>query len=112
MNNTFQNHFSILGYYTDSTMHTNKHNCIDFTPPFLAYIPVGVNAKNVGLESDLKGITRLNSHCYKYKPKDIDLATQLNNMIRKTKTSTKECKPSYKILPNGYLPKFNLSILK
>ena len=101
MNNHFQDHFSILGYYTDSSMYTNKHKCNDFTPPFISYIPIGVKPRNIGLESDLKGITRTNSHCYKYVPKNINLATQLNN--HKIKSSKNKCKMNFTILQNGYI---------
>lgn len=97
------NQFSILDYYTDNSMYINKHKCADFTPPFISYLPIGINPKNIQLESDLKGITRLNSNCAekKYVPKNLELATQLNNCY--ITKNTKTCKPKYKILPNGYI---------
>lgn len=71
---------SIFNYYTDYSRHENKNKCVDFTPPFISYIPGGVNEKNVNVENDLKGINRNNSHCAneKYIPVDQELITRLD----------------------------------
>lgn len=89
---------SIYNYYTDDSRHENKNKCVDFTPPFISYVPTGINEKNITLENDLKGINRINSHCAneKYIPSDQDLAaTPLYNL--------NECSKEFKIIKNGYI---------
>lgn len=94
--------FSIFNYYTDNSMYKNPNQCSDFTPPFISYMPTGIDHKDVQLESDLKGITRLNSNCAnkKYIPKDINLVGRLDTRVT---SKRHECKSQYQILPNQYI---------
>jgi len=89
-----QNNKSIFDYVTDTSMFVNKNQCLDVTPPFLSYIPVGIPNQNVDIENDLRGILHNNTRCAscKYHPKDVD--TLGHNLS--------VCKPEYQILPNGY----------
>lgn len=102
INRKQSDNFSIFNYYTDNSMYVNKNKCNDFTPPFISYIPIGIQSKSVALESDLKGITRNNSRCatQKYIPKDETLTTRVDTKIV---SPSKDCARQYKVLPNGYL---------
>lgn len=93
---------SIFNYYTDYSRHENKNRCVDFTPPFLSYIPSGVNEKMIHVESDLKGITRNNSNCTneKYIPSDPNLITRLATTPL---YNLNECSSDYKIIAKGYI---------
>lgn len=93
---------SIFDYYTDNSMYINKNKCNDFTPPFISYIPVGINSRDVNLESDLIGITRNNSRCAnsKYVPLDNNLAERIDTTII---DKTASCNNEFKILPNAYI---------
>jgi hypothetical protein len=94
---------SIFDYYTDNSMYINKNKCNDFTPPFISYIPIGVNEKNIHLENELKGITRNTSLCAsaKYIPADSNLVERVDKVV--VDKSAKDCESSFKILPNGYI---------
>ena len=83
-------------------MYVNKNKCNDFTPPFISYVPMGINSRDVNLESDLIGITRNNSRCSgaKYIPIDSNLVERLDTI---TMDKTPSCNNEYKILPNMYI---------
>ena len=92
---------SVLGYLTNKIRYENKDECKDFTPPFVAYVPIGVPKVNLDIENDLKGMTRLLSRANidKYQPKEfVD-----NKKMEVPTTSNKECDNNMKILPNGYI---------
>ena len=89
------NNKSIFNYVVNSSMYVNDNQCNNYTPPFLAYMPGGIQAKNVNIENDLKGITRAYSKCQssKYQP---------GNPI--TFDPVPECETPYKIV-HSYIPK-------
>jgi len=84
-----QTNKSIFEYVVDNSMYVNQNECDNFTPPFLTYMPGGIKPKNVDIETDLKGISRVYSKCQscKYQP------TQ--NPIKYE--NKKECASSFKI---------------
>ena len=73
MSQQAQSNKSIFDYVVDQSMYKNKDECNNYTAPFLTYIPSGVDSKNVDIENDLKGITRIVTKCNncKYIP-DVD----------------------------------------
>lgn len=93
-----QNNKSIFQYMVDNSMFVNKNKCNDFTPPFMAYRPFGVSAKNSDIENDLKGIIRPLTKCEncKYQP---------GNTVGNATIQDQECKKEFRIIPNGYLMK-------
>jgi hypothetical protein len=95
---------SIFDYVTDTSMFVNKGNCFDATPPFIGYIPIGVQNQNIDIENELRGATRPNTRCTscKYQSQQPDLAS---NGSRNVEFNKHECKPEQQILPNGYLRK-------
>ena len=91
---------SIFEYQTDASKFVNGNECKDFTPPFLSYMPHGVPPKNLDVESDLKGMTRMKSKCDNAKYcANLDL---IQSKIKKIQFNDKECTDDFKILPFGY----------
>lgn len=86
---------SIFTYVTDTTKYINKSNCFDSSPPFLNYIPSGIQAQNIDIENDLRGAMRSNTRCTscKYQSPDPNLAS--NGMNKDIKYNTNECKPDF-----------------
>jgi hypothetical protein len=92
---------SILDYVTDTNMFVNKSECFDSTPPFLSYLPRGIQAQDVNIENDLRNSNRYTTKCnFKYQPKTMDLA---ENLIIPNPILKKECAPEVKIVPYGYI---------
>ena len=89
-----QNNKSIFNYVTDNTMFINKNECSDFTPPFISYIPVGIQQLNVDIENNLRGTDKLNTRCTscKFNPNTYTIPEIQHRQ---------ECSNKYKILPNG-----------
>jgi hypothetical protein len=86
---------SIFDYVVDVNRYKNNNQCNNFTPPFITNVQF-VQASNVDIESDLKGVTRQLSKCVsnKYIP-PAQLGANPNNLA--------ECEDKYRILPQGYL---------
>lgn len=66
---------SIFEYVVDSNKYIHNDECDDYTPPFITYAPgVGVSAKSIEIENELKGINRPYTKCSecKYTNDDID----------------------------------------
>jgi len=91
---------SIFDYVTNNMKFVNKTDCLDVTPPFLNYIPMGIPNQNIDIENELRGIVRMNSRCTncKFHPQDLN-STNLNNMYPNNKQI---CQSNNMILPNGY----------
>jgi hypothetical protein len=107
INQQNQSNKSIFSYVTDTTMFVNKNQCLDTTPPFLSYTPIGVPTQNVDIESNLRGVIRNNTRCAscKYQPENLDLSgngKQNNTKLDFSPHNRQLCKPEYQILPNGY----------
>jgi hypothetical protein len=107
INQQNQGNKSIFNYITDTSMFINKNQCLDVTPPFLSYIPIGIPNQNVDIENDLRGVIRNNTKCApcKFTPDNLDISS--NGMNNKTPLdifphNRELCKPEYKILPQGY----------
>jgi hypothetical protein len=103
INEQIKGNKSIFDYVTDTSMFINKANCFDSTPPFIGYIPIGVQSQNVDIENELRGATRPNTKCTtcKYQSQQPNLASNgLNNQIMYNKH---QCEASNQILPNGYM---------
>lgn len=98
-----QSNKSIFDYVLDSSMYVNKNECNNYTAPFLTYIPSGVSSKNIEIENDLKGISRIFTKCSKckYIPDDLSGSKKLDIHPN----NKKECEHIFNILPKGYLPK-------
>lgn len=118
---------SIFDYIVDKSRFVNDNECNNYTAPFLTYIPSGTPNRNVDIENDLKGMSRITTKCTdcKYKPENLNniYLTQSDNTIspqQPLKNDTppslfngplydyypnnkKECPPQYDILPNKYL---------
>jgi hypothetical protein len=97
---------SIFDYVVDDSKFVNSNKCNNYTPPFLTYIPTGVQAKNVDIENDLKGITRPYTRCTEkqYCGNVMDASNDVNIKYQPL-YNKKECTPQYNILPNGYIQK-------
>ena len=107
INQQNQSNKSIFSYITDTTMFVNKNQCLDTTPPFLSYTPIGVPTQNVDIESNLRGVIRNNTRCAscKYQPDNLDLSgdgRQNNTKLDIAPHNRQFCKPEYQILPQGY----------
>ena len=104
-----QTNKSIFDYVVDSSKYINHNECNNYTPPFLTYIPSGSPVKNVDIENDLKGITRLNTKCVSCKYQPEQPLTQANpfrqQVFNAMPNNKNECKPTYNILPKSYLSK-------
>lgn len=98
-----QSNKSIFDYVLDNSMYINKNECNNYTAPFLTYIPTGVSSKNIEIENDLKGISRVFTKCIKCKYQPDDLS-QSNKKLDLYPNNKQECEHQYNILPNGYLP--------
>lgn len=118
---------SIFDYIVDKSRFVNNNECNNYTAPFLTYIPSGIPNRNVDIENDLKGMSRITSKCVdcKYKPENLEQVylTQSDNSISPQQplkddnqpslfkgplynyypNNKKECPPEYDILPNKYL---------
>ena len=92
---------SIFDYMTDNTNFINKNSCMDTTPTFLSYIPLGTPSQNIDIENTLRGSNRIISKCSdcKYSP---DLANDGPIKLNLYPNNKSECKSDFKILPNGY----------
>lgn len=99
-----QNNKSIFNYVIDTSMYVNKNECNNYTAPFLTYIPSGVSSRNVDIENDLKGISRIFTKCIKckYSPEDV---SNTNKKLDVYPNNKKECEHEFNIVPKGYLPK-------
>lgn len=112
LNQTNKSNKSILNYTLDTSAFVNKNECSDFTPTFLSYIPSGTKEINIDLENELRGAIRPNTKCAscKFNPSEIHDHTNdlsiLKNQPIDTKQIKQECKPEFKILPNGYFGYF------
>lgn len=110
MNQQAQSNKSIFDYVVDKSMYKNENECNNYTAPFLTYIPSGVTSKNVDIENDLKGMTRLNTKCIncKFTPDEEELQLpqiQTNKKLYDQFPNNKsECDMKHNILPQGYLP--------
>lgn len=115
MNQQSQSNKSVFDYVVDTNMFVNKHECNDYTPPFLSYIPLGTPKVNVDIENELRGSVRMHSRCatHKYNPKDNIIYSDLGNETQVLSKQPKldvypnnktECGEGYKILPKGYGP--------
>ena len=111
LNQTNKSNKSILDYTLDTTPFVNKNECSDFTPTFLSYIPSGIKKMDVDLENELRGTVRPNTKCAscKFNPQDGHIHTDVGNKVEDLKKQPinkdhikPECKPEFKILPNGY----------
>jgi hypothetical protein len=100
MNQQQQGNKSVFDYVVNSSRYVNKNECNNYTPPFLTYVPSGVQTINVDIENELKGITRPYTKCdgCKYNPQESQIQT--NNLFPQNK---KECAPQFNILPQGYI---------
>ena len=102
MNQTNKTNKSIFDYVVNPYPHISEQECNDFTPPFLAYIPTGVQPRNIDMENDLKGITRPVTKCnackYTPDPKGVD-----GQYLNSYPNNKQEC--SHSIIENGYLRK-------
>ena len=98
---------SILDYYLNANMFVNNNECLDSTPPFLSYIPVGIPTQNVDLENELRGVTRNNTRCSscKFNPQDNTLASNgLSQTAVDVYPNNKHvCQPQYQVIPQGYI---------
>lgn len=94
---------SIFNYVTDTTMFINKNQCFDVTPPFLNYIPSGIQVQNIDIENELRGATRPNTRCAscKFSSKNPELAS--NGLDKTVRYNQHQCEPQNSILPNGYM---------
>lgn len=112
LNQTNKSNKSILDYTLDTSAFVNKNECSDFTPTFLSYIPSGTKEINIDLENELRGSTRPNTKCAscKFNPSEIHDHTNDMSIIKTqpidTKHNKQECKPEFKILPNGHFGYF------
>ena len=97
-----QSNKSIFDYVLDNSMYVNKNECNNYTAPFLTYIPTGVSSKNIEIENDLKGISRIFTKCAKCKYMPDDLSG--NKKLDIYPNNKKECDHNNNILPRGYLP--------
>ena len=108
LNQTNKSNKSILDYTLDTTAFININECSDFTPTFLSYIPVGTKHINIDLENELRGSNRANTKCStcKFNPSEDHVHTNDISILYTQKIDTEhikqECKPEFKILPNGY----------
>lgn len=124
-----QGNKSIFEYVTDTAMFENNSTCFDDTPPFLGYIPRGIEQQSVDIENDLRGANRPVTKCVncKYAPSYPELSTTGMNVINNKavkvtpppnpKGNKQLCKPEKRILPNQYAPaedykknKFNVKV--
>ena len=112
LNQTNKSNKSILDYTLDTSAFVNKNECSDFTPTFLSYIPSGTKEINIDLENELRGSIRPNTKCAscKFNPSEIHDHTNDMSILKTQQVDTKqnkqECKPEFKILPNGYFGYF------
>lgn len=92
---------TIFDYVTDNSMYVNNSQCFNSTPPFISYIPVGVQNKNVDIENDLRGTNRLLTKCNenKYIP---DNLTTIQTFNPEKKYNLNECKNDNRII-NKYM---------
>ena len=107
INQQNQSNKSIFSYITDTTMFVNKNQCLDVTPPFLSYIPVGIPTQNIDIENDLRGAIRNNTKCTscKFTPSNMQLTSDgmgNNKKLDIFPNNLHDCKPQFKIVPNGY----------
>lgn len=97
---------SIFDYVTNTNMFINKSECFDTTPPFLSYIPRGIQSHDVDIENDLRNSNRYTTKCnFKYQPTTSNLAENL--VIIPNPILKKECVSEAKIIPYGYVNKLN-----
>ena len=97
---------SIFDYVTDASMYQNKNECLDTTPPFVAYIPRGIQQQNVDLESELFGLKYTQSKCNETRYQGIPpLASEGLSKTQATFSphNRQLCTPEQKIIPNGYI---------
>ena len=94
-----QSNKSIFSYVVDDSMYRNKNECNDYTPPFLTYIPSGVQERNINIDSDLRGMTKPYTKCVacKYTPEHYVNERSIQNQHNKA-----ECTKPQMILPDGY----------
>lgn len=98
---------SIFSYITDTTMFINKNQCLDTTPTFLSYTPIGIPTQNIDIESNLRGASRNNTRCAscKYQPDNLELTGngKDNNIVLDLSPNNRHlCNKEYQILPDGY----------
>lgn len=95
---------SIFDYVTDSSMFINKNGCFDDTPPFLNYIPSGIQHQNIDIENELRGTTRNNTKCVtcKYTSEAPELASNGLSNLKVPGFNETQCSHQFKVLPNGY----------
>lgn len=83
---------SIFDYVTDASRHIRSDECVNFQPPFIAYVPRGIPDKNVDIENNLKGIDRTYSKCTdpnsKWMPTDANL---IQGLSKTNVNGLKEC---------------------
>lgn len=94
---------TIFDYVTDNSMYKNNNECFNSTPPFVSYIPIGVPSRNVDIENELRGTTRVLTKCSenKYYPESLNTVQSLDN---KKIQNLNECKESLKII-KSYIKK-------
>lgn len=91
---------SIFSYIVNPFPHINEQECNDYTPPFLTYVPSGVQPRNIDLENDLKGMTRPVTKCdaCKYTPTNGGVDGKFLDIYPNNKP---QC--DHKIIKDGYL---------
>jgi len=98
-NSSTQNHKSIFQYVTNPDLFVNNNKCLDTTPPFLAYIPKGIQKNSIDIENELRGTNRPITKCQNCKYHGNQQLVQ-NTIKPENKEQLPEC--SSKILPKGY----------
>jgi hypothetical protein len=96
---------NIFNYITDTTMFQNNNECLDTTPPFLAYIPRGVQQQNVDIESELLGLKYIQSKCgeTRYQGAAPLASDGLSNVMPNMSPHNRQlCTSNTQIIPNGY----------
>lgn len=97
---------SIFDYVTDTSMFVNKSECFDSTPPFLSYLPRGIQAQDINIENDLRNSNRFTTKCnFKYQPVSTQVIENKWGLTTPNPIIKKECKPDVKIVPYGYINK-------
>jgi len=96
---------SIFDYVTDTTAFKNKNECLNDTPPFLAYISAGIQSQNVDVESELFGLNYTGSKCSETKYQGTpDLAIGMSNTTYPYSPNNRSlCDSKNRIISNGYV---------
>jgi hypothetical protein len=100
---------SIFDYVTDTTAFKNKNECLNDTPPFLAYISAGIQSQNVDVESELFGLNYAGSKCNETRYQGVpDLANGMSKTIYPQSPNNRTlCTADNRIIRNGYLMNSN-----